>query len=289
MYNSYLKFPITKLHCTSRKSERLAFLETEEGNYDVAMCATYPSDREMKNKLNKLSGFVSQTYQMSFSRGEARRFPVIRFSDVSATPKYMFSEMGKKKVQRIKYVKVKPERLQAKDHPSDKLKDQGQVKSEEHAVEVGNKITVNNICEAESAKNRKGSVETLSSKEMENKQVAKPTNKQLSKCNEDNELEASNSVPCGPQKAAVRPFIIKQREESKHCVELDQTDGRKNGTNKQQENAMSKLCEQGTLPEKQRKTRRGTRGSGTRKNYENGNKISSSADKSVVQIQHRPL
>ena len=55
MYNGHLKFP-TKLHCTSRKSERLAFLETEEGNYDVAMCSIYPSDKEMKKKLNKVSG-----------------------------------------------------------------------------------------------------------------------------------------------------------------------------------------------------------------------------------------
>ena len=289
MHKSYLKFPTTKLHCTSRKSERLAFLETEEGNYDVAMCATYPSDREMKNKLNKLSGFVSQAYQMSFSRGEARTFPVIRFSDISATPKYMFSEMGKKKIRRIKYVKVKPERLQAKAHPPDKLEDQGRMKSEEHAVEVGNKMIVSNVCEDKSAKSKESSVETLSSEEIKkaigNNQASEPT-KNLSKCNKDTELKTSSSVPCGPQKVAVRPFVTKQRQESKHFVNLDQTDGRKKGTNKQQENAISKLCEQGTRPKNQRATEPSQPGKKpSPENHEKGDKISSAAVKSVVQIQ----
>ena len=282
MYDGHLKFP-TKLHRTSRQSERLAFLETEEGNYDVAMCETYPQDREMKQKLNKVSGFVSQTYQMSFSRGEARRYPVIRNTDICATPKYKFSEMGKKVIQNIKYVRVNSEGLPTKAEATDKLEDKARVKSEGRAFEVTGKKTVRDICGNKSPKERNGSVErdTDMKKEIGNKQMASATNKQL--CKYNIELDASSSVPCGPHKATVRPFVTKQGKESKCCVDLDQTDDRKSGTNKQQENAISKLREQGTRPNEQRATEPGQKASP--KNHESGSKISSSAYKNSVQIQ----
>ena len=289
MYNGHLKFP-TKLHCTSRKSERLAFLETEEGNYDVAMCSTYPSDKEMKKKLNKVSGFVSQTYQTSFSRGEARRFPVFRFTDISETPKYMFSEIGKKKIQRVKYVRVQPEGLPAKAHVTDKLENKALLKREEHVVEVGNEKSVSSTCKDKSAKEGKGSVETLCNneikKKIEEKEVVEPTNKQLCKYNNGIERETCNNVLRGPQKAAVKPSVTKQRKESENCVDLDETDGKKSKANGQQGNAVSKIREQGARPKGQRAMEPSGAGQKMcKENHGAGNKISSSADKSVVQIQ----
>ena len=280
MYKGHLKFP-TKLHCTSRKMERLAFLETEEGNYDVAMCSTYPLDREMKKKLNKVSGFVSQTYQMSFSGGEARRFPVMRFTDISATPKYMFSEIGKKKIQRIKYVLVKPDALPTEGHVTDKLEDKALLKREDQSVEVRNGNTVNRVCEDKSTEERKGSAEVLCTKEKKkNIEDMDPTNQQLCKYNNSIERETSNNVPRGPQKAAVIPCVTKQRKESKNCVDLKETDGRKTKANEQQEKEMSELCEQGARPKEQRATEPpGARQKTREENHGRGNKISSSADK----------
>ena len=95
MYEGHSKFQ-TQLYCSSVKNERLASFETNKGNYDVTMCATHASDEEMKNRLKKFSEFVSKTYQMNFSRGEARTFPILRNTDISSTPKYKFSDLRKK-------------------------------------------------------------------------------------------------------------------------------------------------------------------------------------------------
>ena len=164
------------------------------------------------------------------------------------------------------------------------------LKREEHAVEVGNAKSVSSTCKDKSAKEGKGSVETLCNneikKKIEDKEVVEPTNKQLCKYNNGIERETCNNVPRGPQKAAVKPSVTKQRKESENCVYLDETDGKKSKANGQQGNAVSKIREQGARPKGQRAMEPSGAGQKTcKENHGDGNKISSSADKSVVQIQ----